>query len=121
MSSSPGSTAETGVGPSAWASGSQAWSTVYDMTARGANDAAFLALRDRLTGRDGRHQACNRAGDVARSAAGGVVEFVRQPLVGGSLSGQGRLFLQLPHAFVGPSRRSHLAVTAAARVLSFAQ
>lgn len=39
---------------SAGISGSQAWSTVYDMTARGANDAALLALRDRLTGRVGR-------------------------------------------------------------------
>ena len=28
----------------------QAWSSVYDMASHGANDAAFLALRDRLAG-----------------------------------------------------------------------
>lgn len=32
----------------------QAWTSVYDMASRGANDAAFLALRDRLTGPDSR-------------------------------------------------------------------
>lgn len=32
----------------------QAWTSIYDMASRGANDAAFLALRDRLTGPDSR-------------------------------------------------------------------
>ena len=32
----------------------QAWSSVYDMASQGAPDAAFLALRDRLTGTDTR-------------------------------------------------------------------
>ena len=32
----------------------QAWSSVYDMASQGATDAAFLALRDRLTGPDSR-------------------------------------------------------------------
>jgi hypothetical protein len=32
----------------------QAWSSVYDMASRGANDAAFLALRDRLAGPEAR-------------------------------------------------------------------
>lgn len=34
--------------------GEQAWNSVYDMASRGANDAAFLALRDRLTGPEAR-------------------------------------------------------------------
>jgi len=32
----------------------QAWTSVYDMASHGASDAAFLALRDRLTGPDAR-------------------------------------------------------------------
>jgi hypothetical protein len=32
----------------------QAWTSVYDMASQGASDAAFLALRDRLTGADTR-------------------------------------------------------------------
>jgi len=34
----------------------QAWSSVYDMASHGAADAEFLALRDRLTGADGRQR-----------------------------------------------------------------
>lgn len=36
--------------------GQQAWASVYDMATQGASDAAFLALRDRLTGAETRRQ-----------------------------------------------------------------
>jgi hypothetical protein len=35
--------------------GPQAYTSVYDMASQGASDAAFLQLRTRLTGGDGRH------------------------------------------------------------------